>query len=110
MDSSELAADVLTFDGGRTVTLLQKRAGLIETVTVRGALSSPQSTRQGTSATSLGLVGTTTRWSLNALDVGLAGVSPGDVIDDGTGRWTVLAAVLTGLGSRWRCLTQAQPG
>ena len=108
MFPTDIAADALDFDGGVTVTLNQKRAGAVTPVTVNSAISGPLSCRQRESLSGFGLVGTERNWSLNAGDVGSAGVQPGDFIDDGTKRWTILSADLATLGNRWRCVTRQQ--
>ena len=108
MLTSDLAPDPLLFDGGQTVTLLQKRAGTVNTVTVQNATFGPLSTRQVAALGALGLVGTERQWSLNAVDVGPAGVQPGDSLDDGVNRWTILTVSLATLGSRWRCVARMQ--
>jgi hypothetical protein len=107
--STDIAADSLVFDGGNSVTLLQKRAGTVNPVAVRNATSGPLTNRQLDSPGAPGLIGSERNWSLNAADVGPAGVQPGDVIDDGASRWTVLAADQATLGNRWRCVTRLQP-
>ena len=108
MLTTDIANDSLLFDGGLTVTLNQKRAGTVTPVTVRNATSGPVSVKQREALGNVGVVGTERDWSLNAADVGAAGVQPGDVIDDGTARWTVLSADLATLGARWRCVTRRQ--
>ena len=108
MLATDIAADSLSFDGGLTVTLNQKRAGVVTPVTVRNATASPVGRRQSESLGGVGLVGGERNWSLNAVDVGAAGVQPGDMIDDGTNHWTVLSADLATLGNRWRCVTRQQ--
>ncbi len=108
MQSTDIAADALAFDGGISVTLNQKRAGTVTPVTVRNATSGPLTSRQLEALGSVGVVGSERQWSLNAADVGSAGVQPGDAIDDGTSRWTVLTAELATLGTRWRCVTRRQ--
>jgi hypothetical protein len=109
MQPSDLLADPLLFDGGQPVTLLQKRAGTVSAVVVRNAISGPLSTRQLSAPGSLGLVGTERNWSLNAADVGPAGVRTGDCLDDGACRWTIVAVSLASFGSRWRCVARLQP-
>ncbi|MGE5192812.1 MAG: hypothetical protein ACM3U2_09935 [Deltaproteobacteria bacterium] len=108
MFSTDIAGDSLVFDGGIAVTLNQKRAGVVTPVTVRSAASGPLTSRQREALGAAGIVGTERQWSLNAADVGSAGVQPGDSIDDGTSRWTVLSAELATLGARWRCVTRKQ--
>jgi hypothetical protein len=108
MFATDIAGDSLLFDGGLTVTLSQKRAGTVTPVTVRNATSGPLTTKQREALGNVGLVGTERQWSLNAADVGGAGAVPGDVIDDGTARWTVLSADLATLGARWCCVTRKQ--
>ena len=108
MFSTDIAADSLAFDGGLSVTLNQKRAGVVTPVSVRNATSGPLTNRQLEALGGVGIVGTERNWSLAASDVGLAGVQPGDVLDDGTNRWTVLSADLATLGNRWRCVTRRQ--
>jgi len=110
MLSSDISADSLAFDSGGSVTLLQKRSGTVNTVTVRNATNGPLVNRQIEALGGVGLVGTERNWSLNAADVGAAGVQPGDIIDDGTTRWSVLSAGQATLGNRWRCVARAQPG
>ncbi len=105
---ADIAADALAFDGGASVTLNQKRAGTVTAVTVRNATSGPLSSGQREALGAVGVVGTERQWSLNAADVGPAGVQPGDAIDDGASRWTVLSADLATLGTRWRCVTRRQ--
>jgi hypothetical protein len=106
--SSDIAADSLAFDEGQPITLNQNRAGTVTPVSVRNATSGPLTNRQIEALGSVGIVGTERNWSLAAGDVGPAGVQPGDVIDDGAHRWTVLSADLATLGSRWRCVTRRQ--
>jgi len=108
MFSTDIAGDSLTFDGGQPVTLNQKRAGTVTPVSVRNATSSPLTTRQIEALGGVGIVGTERNWSLAASDVGSAGVQPGDVLDDGANRWTVVTADLATLGNRWRCVTRRQ--
>jgi hypothetical protein len=108
MQATDIAADALAFDGGASVTLNQKRAGTVTPVTVRNATSGPLTSRPRDALGAVGVVGTERQWSLNAADVGPAGVQPGDAIDDGTTRWTVLSADLATLGTRWRCVTRKQ--
>jgi hypothetical protein len=108
MLSTDIAGDSLLFDGGITITLNQKRAGTVTPVTVRNATSGPLTIEQRQSLGNVGLVGTERDWSLNASDVGAAGVQPGDFLDDGTARWTILSANLATLGARWRCVTRRQ--
>ena len=105
---ADIAADSLAFDGGQSVTLNQKRAGTITPVSVRNATSGPLTNRQIEALGEMGIVGTERNWSLVASDVGPAGVQPGDVLDDGANRWTVLSADLATLGNRWRCVTRRQ--
>jgi hypothetical protein len=106
MLSSDISADSLAFDSGGSVTLLQKRSGAVNTITVRNATNGPLANRPIEALGGVGLVGTERNWSLNAADVGPAGVQPGDTIDDGTTRWTVLSAVQATLASRWRCMAR----
>jgi hypothetical protein len=108
MFPTDIAADSLGFDGGIAVTLHQKRVGSITPVAVRNATSGPPGNRPIESLGGLGLVGTERNWSLNAADVGSAGVQPGDFIDDGTNRWTIVSADLATLGNRWCCVTRQQ--
>jgi hypothetical protein len=108
MNSTDIATDSLTFDGGLTVSLIQKRGGTQTTVTIRVATAGPLNREQRLALGSVGLAGGERYWSLNAADVGSAGVQPGDVIDDGTTRWTVIAASLATLNTRWRCATRQQ--
>ena len=108
MFPADIAGDSLTFDGGQSVTLNQKRAGVVTPVSVRNAMSSPLTNRQIEALGGVGLVGTERNWDLPAGDVGPAGVQPCDVIDDGATRWTILTADLATLGSRWRCVTRRQ--
>jgi hypothetical protein len=108
MFSTDIAPDALAFDGGASVTLIQKRAGTVTPVTVRSATSGPLTSRQREALGAVGVAGTERQWSLNAADVGSAGVQPGDAIDDGTSRWTVVSAELATLGTRWRCVTRKQ--
>ena len=108
--STDIAADSLAFDGGTIVTLLQKRAGMVNPVSVHNATNGPLTSRQLETGGAVGVVGSERNWSLNAADVGPAGVQPGDVIDDGaSNHWSVLAADLATLGNRWRCVTRLQP-
>jgi hypothetical protein len=107
--ASDIAADSLAFDGGIAVMLLQKRAGMVNSVSVKNATNGPLTTRQIESSGALGLVGSERNWSLNAADVGPAGVQPGDVIDDGAQRWSIVAADLATLSNRWRCVARLQP-
>jgi hypothetical protein len=107
--STDIATDSLAFDGGTIVTLVQKRAGMGNPASVRNATSGPLTNRQLETLGAVGLVGSERNWSLNAADVGPAGVQPGDVIDDGANRWSVLTADLATLGNRWRCVTRLQP-
>lgn len=108
MLSSDIATDSLAFDGGLTVTLNQKRGGTVTAVTVRVATAGPLNREQRLALGSVGIAGGERYWSMNAADVGNAGVQPGDVIDDGTNRWTVVAASLATLNTRWRCATRQQ--
>jgi hypothetical protein len=108
MFSTDIAGDALTFDGGQSVTLNQKRAGVVTPVAVRNATSGPLTNRQIEALGGVGLVGSERNWSLPAVDVGAAGVQSGDFLDDGANRWTVLSADLATLGSRWRCVTRKQ--
>jgi hypothetical protein len=108
MFPTDIAPDSLGFDGGQTVTLNQKRAGAVTPVSVRNATSGPLSRRQKETIGGFGLIGGERNWSLSAADVGGSGVQPGDVIDDGTNRWTILSADLATLGNRWRCVTRQQ--
>lgn len=105
--ATDIASDSLTFDGGLPISLLQKRAGMVNCVTVRNAMQGPLTNRQ-IEALGAGLVGAERCWSLAAVDVGPSGVEPGDVIDDGANRWTVLSADLATLRNRWRCVTRRQ--
>jgi hypothetical protein len=105
---TDIAIDSLAFDGGLSVTLNQKRAGTINLVSVRNATSGPLTNRQIRGLGELNLTGTERNWSLDAADVGPAGIQPGDVIDDGADRWTVASADLATLGNRWRCVTRKQ--
>ena len=108
MLQTDISADSLAFDGGLAVTLNQKRAGTVNSVSVRNATSGPLTNRQIQALGGLGLAGAERNWSLDAADVGPAGVQPGDVIDDGTDRWTVQSADLASLGNRWRCVSRKQ--
>ena len=108
MQSTDIAADSLIFDGGISVTLNQKRAGTVTPLAVRNATSGPLTSRQLEALGGVGVVGAGRQWSLNAADVGSAGVQPGDSIADGTSRWTVLSAELATLGTRWSCITRKQ--
>ncbi len=108
MFSTDIAADSLTFDGGQSVTLNQKRAGVVTPVAVRNATSGPLTNRQIEALGNVGLVGTERHWSLAAEDVGPAGVQPGDFLNDGANNWTILSADLATLGNRWRCVTRKQ--
>lgn len=105
--ATDMASDSLTFDGGLTIDLLQKRAGTVCRISVRNALQGPLTNRQ-IEALGTGLVGAERSWSLDATDVGPPGVQPGDVIYDGANRWTVLSADLATLRNRWRCVTRRQ--
>lgn len=109
MIPADLVTDPLAFDGGQPVTLLQKRAGGVSALAVRNATSGPVTNRERQALGAVGLVGTERQWSLNAADVGPAGVVPGDCLDDGTSLWTILTADLATLGSRWRCVARRQP-
>ena len=106
--SNDIATDSLTFDGGQAVTLNQKRAGAVNSITVRNATTRPLANRPTSALGGVGLIGSERRWCLNAADVGPAGILPGDVIDDGTNRWTVVSADLATLGNRWQCSTRQQ--
>jgi hypothetical protein len=106
MLTSDLQADGFLFDGGQTVTLLRRRPEGESTVTIRNATSGPVTTRL---SEELGLTVAERSWSLNALDVGSAGVQPGDVVDDGVQRWTMLRVALETMGTRWHCATRRQP-
>ena len=108
MFPTDISADSLAFDGGLAVTLVQKRSGTINLVSVRNATSGPLTHRQIQALGGLNLAGTERNWSLDAADVGPAGVQPGDVIDDGSNRWTIASADLATLGNRWRCVTRMQ--
>jgi len=108
MFSTDIAGDSLSFDVGQSVTLNQKRAGVVTPVSVRNATSGPLTNRQIEALGGVGIVGTERNWSLPAVDVGPAGVQPGDSVDDGTSRWTVVSADLATLGNRWRCVTRKQ--
>jgi hypothetical protein len=108
MLSPDLTSDPLLFDGGQQVTLSQKRAGTMSTALVRNATSGPLTNQQIASLGGLNLLGTERRWSLNAPDVGPAGILPGDALDDGANRWTVLTATLATLNTRWRCIARLQ--
>jgi hypothetical protein len=108
MPSPNLTPDPLIFDGGQLVTLFQKRAGTVITVTVRNATSGPLTNQQMASLGGLNLLGTERRWSLNADDVGPSGILPGDSLDDGANRWTILIATLATLSTRWRCIARLQ--
>ena len=108
MLQTDISADSLAFDGGLAVTLNQKRAGTVNPVSVRNATSGPLTNRQIQALGGLSLAGAERNWSLDAADVGQAGVQPGDVIDDGTDRWTVQSADLATLGNRWRCVSRKQ--
>ncbi len=105
MFPSDISTDSLAFDGGSPVTLNQKRAGTVNLVSVRNATNGPLTNRQIQALGGLNLTGTERNWSLDAADVGPAGVQPGDVIDDGANRWTVASADLATLGNRWRCVS-----
>jgi len=109
MFPSDISSDSLAFDGGVPVTLNQKRAGTVNLISVRNATNGPLTNRQIQALGSVSLTGTERNWSLDAADVGPDGVQPGDVIDDGSNRWTVATADLATLGSRWRCATRKQP-
>jgi len=108
MFPSDISTDSLTFDGGLAVTLNQKRAGTVNLISVRNATNGPLTNRQIQALGGLNLTGTERNWSLDAADVGPSGVQPGDVLDDGTNRWTVASADLATLGNRWRCVTRKQ--
>src|SRR6478752_1707197 len=99
MFPSEITPDSLTFDGGLPVTLNQKRSGTVNLISIRNATNGPLTNRQVQALGSVNLTGTERNWSLDAADVGPAGVQPGDVIDDGTSRWTVATADLATLGN-----------
>jgi len=106
--ATDIADDSLAFDGGVDVTLCQKRAGMVTPVAVRNATSGPLQRRTIEALSGVGISGAERQWSLPATDVGPAGVQPGDSIDDGTSRWTVVSADLATLGTRWRCVTRQQ--
>ncbi len=108
MFQTDIITDSLTFDGGLPVTLMQKRAGTVNLVSVRNATNGPLTNRQIQALGSVSLTGTERSWSLDAADVGPGGVQPGDVIDDGANRWAVATADLATLGNRWRCATRKQ--
>ena len=108
MFQTDIATDSLAFDGGWPVTLNQKRAGTVNLVSVRNATNGPLTNRQIQALGDLGLTGTERNWSLDAADVGPAGVQPGDVIDDGANLWSVVSADLATLGNRWRCVSRKQ--
>src|SRR5579862_2479820 len=105
---TDITNDSLAFDGGAAVTLLQKRAGTLNSVAVRNATSGPLANRQIEALGGVSLSGGERNWSLNAADVGPAGIQPGDVIDDGTNRRTILSADLATLANRWRCVARMQ--
>ncbi|HEY3966806.1 MAG TPA: hypothetical protein VGM05_19745 [Planctomycetaceae bacterium] len=105
---TDLIPDSLVFDGGQPVTLLQKRAGTSCALPIQNATSGPLTYNQVEALGPLGLVGSERNWSLNATDVGPAGVLPGDFLDDGSNRWTILTASLATLGARWRCVARMQ--
>lgn len=106
---NDISTDAATFDGAIPVTLNQRRAGMVNAVSGVGATTGPLTNRQSAALGGLGLVGGERNFSLDASRVGAAGVQPGDVIDDGTNRWTVLSAALATLGARWRCVARLQP-
>jgi hypothetical protein len=106
---NDIATDSAHFDSAIPVTLNQKRAGMVNAVSVSSATTGPLTNRQIDALGGLGLIGGERNFSLDALDVGPGGVQPGDVVDDGTNRWTVLSATLATLGARWRCVARMQP-
>ena len=108
MFTRDLQTDFALFDGGQTVSLLQRRAGTADSVTVRNATTGPLVARQFAALGELEITGAERSWSLNAADVGPAGVQPGDLIDDGVSRWLILQASQATLGARWRCITRQQ--
>ncbi len=108
MFPTDITTDSLAFDGGLPVTLIQKRAGMVNPVSIRNATNGPLTNRQIEALGKVNLTGTERSWSLNTADVGPAGAQPGDIIDDGTSRWTVALAELATLGNRWKCATRKQ--
>jgi|SRR5579872_2728916 len=105
---TDIATDSAAFDGAIPVTLNQKRSGMVNAVSVSSATTGPLTNGQIEAAGGLELGGTERNFSLDALDVGPGGVQPGDTLDDGTNRWTILSATLATLGARWKCVARMQ--
>ena len=107
--SDEIADDFLDFEGEPVpVTVEQIRpTGTVE-ATVRNATNGPLS-RQQLAAMGGGLVGKLRNWSLNAVDVGSAGIEVGDKLRPASGDvWKVVQSELKTLGTRWACVCQNQ--
>lgn len=107
--ADDIAGDYAIFDGGQTVTLIQKRGGGTNKRTIRNATNDPLSFSQVTALGGVGMIAGARSWSLNAADVGPDGVAAtSDVIDDGTNTWQVIAATQTTLSNRWKCPARIQ--
>lgn len=106
--ADDIASDGLIWDGGATVTLIQKRGGGATKLTIRNATNSPLSYSQTMALGGVAMPHGGKSWSLNATDVGSNGVLIGDLIDDGTNTWFVLAVDHRTLSNRWKTATRLQ--
>jgi hypothetical protein len=107
--TASIAPDILAFDGGLSVVLTQNRGGVAQQPKIRNVIQGPLTNRQINALGGIALTGKERNFSLNSVDVGKYGVEQGDIIDDGTNKWSVLMAELLTLGSRWRCAARMMP-
>lgn len=96
-----IAADYTIFDFGETVSLRQIRPEGVTTVSVSNAINGPL-TRSQASGGILAIEGDDRSWSLNATQIGSAGVRVDDTFTDASGnRWRVVSCDLRSGDSRW---------